>query len=134
MKKLIILLLSCILLGSCKISQKDSSPSFNISAQPVGSSVTEFSLPQYSGGGKAILSYIGTNVTYPKIAAEQEIEEEVIESFVIDKAGNITRPELKQSANFYLDKEAIKVVQSIEKVIPGTDSAGNPIDFYLQTK
>ena len=84
-------------------------------------------MPQYPGGIGEFMKYVGTNIKYPKAAAEAKKQGRVIVAFVIDRDGNVTAPKVMSSADEAFDAEALRVVSSSPKWIPGTQD-GKPVN------
>ncbi len=96
-------------------------------------------MPQFPGGDEALLKYLATSVKYPVIAQENGIQGRVFVSFVIDKNGDVTNVRVARPFDPNLDKEAVRVVQSMPKWTPGKQrgkavkvSYNVPINFVLQ--
>ena len=96
-------------------------------------------MPQFPGGPAELLKYIAKNLHYPAIAAENGIQGRVILRFVVSAEGNVENVQVLRSLDPYCDKEAIRVVQSLPKWIPGKQNGRNvpvyytcPIVFKLQ--
>jgi TonB family protein len=68
---------------------------------------------QFPGGEEELYAYIEENIQYPEQALEQKIEGEVIVSFVINEDGKVQNPSITQSAHYYLDKEAERLVANM---------------------
>jgi len=66
-----------------------------------------------------IFQYIFRNTKYPPIAKENNITGKVYVSFVVDKTGKVSDVQVMRGVDKYLDKEAIRVVQSLPKFSPG---------------
>jgi protein TonB len=66
-----------------------------------------------------IFQYIRRNTKYPPIAKENNITGKVYVSFVVDKTGKVSDVQVMRGVDKYLDKEAIRVVQSMPKFSPG---------------
>ena len=95
-------------------------------------------LPQFPGGDEAFMKYIEENLVYPEKAKEDSITGKVLVGFVVEADGSITNVEVIRSANKILDEEAIRVVKSMPKWIPGMQfdkpvrtSYNLPITFKL---
>ena len=56
---------------------------------------------------------------YPKIAEENGIEGRVMMQFIVRSTGEITDIKVARSVDPSLDKEAIRVISSMPKWIPG---------------
>ena len=51
-------------------------------------------MPVFSGGEKALLSFIANNIKYPEVALKNGIQGNVYVSFVIDTMGAVTKVKL----------------------------------------
>ena len=76
-------------------------------------------LPEFPGGGKAMMQWISQNMQYPKNAVDGNIEGRVIVSFIVEKDGSISNVEVKKSVHELLDKEALRVINARPKWNPG---------------
>lgn len=84
-------------------------------------------LPEFPGGLNEMRKYLAQTVRYPVYAQEHGIQGEVMVSFVINKEGRIGNLKIVKSAHPVLDEEAIRVVKSMPRWKPGTQS-GNPVN------
>ncbi len=75
--------------------------------------------PEFPGGQDALMKYLANNLNYPKAALTASISGRVIISFVIEADGTISNIKVVRGVNKDLDAEAIRVVQSMPKWIPG---------------
>ena len=96
-------------------------------------------MPQFPGGDKALIKYLGDNIVYPIEALESGIQGRVIIRFVVTKVGKIERVEVIRSVDVLLDKEAVRVVKSLPRWIPGKHKGENvnvwftlPVNFKMQ--
>jgi protein TonB len=96
-------------------------------------------MPVYPGGEEALLAYISKAIKYPVIAQENGIEGKVILRFVVSKTGKISNVEVLRSLDPACDKEAVRVVRTLQDWIPGKQNGVNvpvyytlPITFKLQ--
>ncbi len=78
------------------------------------------SMPEYSGGLRALNDYITSNTNYPKKAKKQKITGTVYVNFTIDKEGSVTDVYIdkNKTVNPLLDKEAVRVVTEMPKWKP----------------
>lgn len=76
-------------------------------------------LPEFPGGEGALTKYIASNVQYPKLAIEKKISGIVIVLFVINEKGKVVEAKLKQKVSPCLDKEALRVINSMPNWKPG---------------
>lgn len=66
-----------------------------------------------------INQWLDTNLNYPPSAAKDGIEGRVIVQFVVVKDGSILNAHIVRSVETSLDKEALRVVNSMPKWVPG---------------
>lgn len=85
--------------------------------------------PQYPGGNGELMKYLGNNLKYPPAAAEQGIQGRVVVQFVVSKTGAISDVRVIQPLHPSCDKEAIRLISSMPKWIPGKQN-GNPVNVY----
>ncbi|HBJ76739.1 MAG TPA: energy transducer TonB, partial [Porphyromonadaceae bacterium] len=76
-------------------------------------------MPKFPGGDAALLRYIGENVNYPTVAAENGIQGRVVCSFIIDKEGKVKDVQVVKKVDPSLDKEAMRVLISMPRWTPG---------------
>lgn len=98
-----------------------------VSVKCCGKSVEQ--VPQFPGGEAALMKYLMSHTNYPPMAAESDIDGRVIVQFVIDTTGKVGEVKVVQSANQYLDREAVRVVKSLPKFTPGQQN-GKPVDVW----
>ncbi len=67
----------------------------------------------------AAREYIVKNVKYPEIAAKNGIQGKVYVSFVVEENGVVSTVKIEHGVDPILDKEAIRVVESMPKWTPG---------------
>ncbi|MBP5456127.1 MAG: energy transducer TonB [Paludibacteraceae bacterium] len=82
--------------------------------------------PSFPGGDKALMEYLAKNIKYPTIAQEAGIKGRVTVSFVVNKDGKIVDVQVVRGVHESLDKEAVRVVQSMPAWKPGKQS-GKPV-------
>ena len=76
--------------------------------------------PQFPNGGTAgLLQYLGKNIKYPTIPQENGTQGRVTVQFVVNKDGSIVDVKVIRGVDPYLDKEAIRVISTMPKWIPG---------------
>ncbi len=98
------------------------------------------SMPEFPGGQQAMMRYIGENIKYPVIAQENGIQGRVICQFVIEKDGKVADIQVvRSSGESSLDKEAIRVINSMPRWKPGKQRGKAvrvrytiPVNFRLQ--
>lgn len=99
-------------------------------------------MPEYPGGVDALMSYLKTNLRYPKAAQEMGVGGRVIVQFWVDVDGTVTNPVVTKSAHKLLDDEALRLVRNMPKWKPGRNSKGEveamlfnlPIQFQLSSQ
>lgn len=96
-------------------------------------------MPQFPGGEPALLKYIADNLIYPEIAARNCIEGRVSCKFTIKEDGSVGNVRIIKSADPSLDDEAMRVIYSMPKWIPGEQRGKKvaveysiPVMFRLQ--
>ena len=76
--------------------------------------------PQFPNGGTAgLLQYLGKNIKYPTIPQENGTQGRVTVQFVVNKDGSIVDVKVIRGVDHYLDKEAVRVISTMPKWIPG---------------
>ena len=96
-------------------------------------------MPDFPGGQLALRKFIATSIKYPVIAQENGIQGKVFVNFVVGKDGSISGAKISRGVDPSLDKEALRVVNSLPKWKPGKQggkavrvSYTVPINFVLQ--
>jgi protein TonB len=96
-------------------------------------------MPEFPGGELALRKFIANAIKYPVIAQENGIQGKVYVNFVVDRDGSITNAKISRGVDPSLDKEALRVVNSLPKWKPGMQrgkpvkvSYTVPISFVLQ--
>ncbi len=96
-------------------------------------------MPEFPGGEAAMRAFLARSVKYPVVALENGITGTVYLSFVVNRDGSIVDVKVLRGVDSSLDKEAIRVVNSMPKWQPGKQggkpvrvSYTVPISFVLQ--
>lgn len=96
-------------------------------------------MPTFPGGNAELMKYIAEHLKYPAIAQENGTQGRVICQFVIGKDGQVRDVDVVRSLDPYCDKEAIRVIKSLPRWIPGKQNGKAvsvkytvPIVFKLQ--
>jgi len=76
-------------------------------------------MPEFEGGVANMLEYLRKNIKYPAEAIKNGTQGRVVVQFVVNKDGSITDANVVKSVSPELDAEALRVVQSMPKWIPG---------------
>lgn len=95
--------------------------------------------PSFPGGEAAMYKWLGDNINYPVVAQENNIQGRVVCQFVVGRNGEIEDVRVVRGVDNSLDREAIRVIKSMPKWIPGRQG-GNavkvrytlPVQFKLQ--
>lgn len=83
--------------------------------------------PSFPGGEPELFKYLSAHINYPASAAEDGISGRVIVQFVISKDGSVSDVEVIRSRHPALDAEAVRVVRSMPRWIPGKKN-GQPVN------
>lgn len=87
--------------------------------------------PKFPGGTTSLQSYINRSLQYPQISRENNSQGRVIVRFIIDSNGIVISPQVvRSSGDFYLDMEAVRVIESMPKWKPGKHK-GKPVCVYF---
>ena len=96
-------------------------------------------MPTYPGGNAELMAFLAKNIKYPTIAQENGTQGRVIVQFVVEKDGSIADARVARGVDPYLDKEALRVIQSMPRWIPGKQNGKAvrvkytvPVMFRLQ--
>lgn len=84
-------------------------------------------MPSFPGGQGAMMEFLSKNIKYPIVAEENGIQGRVLVKIVVKKDGTIDSPKVIKSVDPSLDKEAIRVVKTMPKWIPGKQK-GEPVN------
>lgn len=96
-------------------------------------------MPEFPGGEPELRKFIANHIEYPAEAQENGIQGRVYVTFVVDKNGEVANAKIARGVDPALDKEALRVVNSLPKWIPGKQRGQTvnvsytvPINFALQ--
>ena len=96
-------------------------------------------MPSFPGGDAELMKFLSTHIKYPVVAEENGIQGRVIATFVVERDGSISDVKVIKSVDPSLDKEAIRVLKSMPKWIPGKQNGSAvrvkytvPVTFRLQ--
>lgn len=84
-------------------------------------------MPKFPGGDSGLYSFIASNLNYPAMAIENNVQGRVIVQFVVKKDGSIGDVTVKRSVDRDLDAEAVRVCKKLPKFIPGKLN-GQPVN------
>jgi TonB family C-terminal domain len=95
-------------------------------------------MPEYPGGVRALLNFIGANLRYPVEAQKARIQGRVIVRFVVNKAGQVEKEEVIRSLSPECDRESLRVIRMMPDWKPGMQKGKTvsvwytlPIQFKL---
>jgi len=86
-------------------------------------------MPMFPGGEAELLNWIGQHTQYPEIAKENNIQGKVIVRFCVTSKGTVDRVSILKGVDPELDKEAIRVVQTLPAFKPGKQG-GKPVPVW----
>jgi protein TonB len=86
-------------------------------------------MPMFPGGDAELLKYIGANTVYPDIAKENNIQGRVIVRFCVTAKGGVSQVSILKGVDPELDKEAIRVVNTLPAFKPGKQG-GKPVPVW----
>lgn len=75
--------------------------------------------PAFIGGDAALFQYLNETINYPTIAIEQGEQGRVLCSFIVGKDGAISNVHVVRGVSPTLDREAVRVLQSMPSWKPG---------------
>jgi hypothetical protein len=105
MKKVLLLALLCFGFGvKAQKSTEDETIYTTVDTPPI-----------FSGGHKALLSFICENINPPKDIPTDKRLNKVFIKFVVEKDGSVSHPEILIGASDECNKEAIRVINSLPK-------------------
>ena len=86
-------------------------------------------MPMFPGGETALLTYIAEHTQYPEVAKENNIQGKVIVRFCVTSKGGVDKVSILKGVDPELDKEAIRVVQTLPAFKPGKQG-GKPVPVW----
>ncbi len=84
----------------------------------------------FPGGDGALIKWLGEHTEYPQVALENGVQGTVRVRFVVKKDGTIGDVKVLKPVDPNLDKEAIRVIKSLPKFIPGKMN-GHAVNCYF---
>jgi len=108
-----------ILITSKKSDVQFSYPDSTVN-QPKDSLCKEAAIvPQYPGGEVILMKYIADSIQYPFVAKQLKTQGKVFVQFLVDKTGKVSDARIAKSADYYLDREALRVISTLPDWVPG---------------
>ena len=96
-------------------------------------------MPEFPGGQAELMKYLSSNIRYPSIAMEENIQGRVIASFVVEIDGKISNIEIVRGLGGGCDEEVIRIIKNMPKWKPGKNRGETvrvkfalPVKFSLQ--
>jgi periplasmic protein TonB len=86
-------------------------------------------MPMFPGGDPALLKYIAENTIYPEVAKENNIQGRVIVRFCVTAKGGVSQVSVLKGVDPELDKEAMRVVNTLPQFKPGKQG-GKPVPVW----
>jgi TonB family protein len=86
-------------------------------------------MPIFPGGETELMKFIYTNIQYPDIAKENNIEGRVILRFCVTYKGGIDKVQVLKGVNPDLDQEAVRVIKMLPAWKPGKQG-GKPVNVW----
>ncbi|MBC5994757.1 energy transducer TonB [Pontibacter cellulosilyticus] len=83
-------------------------------------------MPEFKGGEKAMMNYIGKKINYPSAAQRENIQGLVVVTFVVAPNGEIRDAEVLKGLGYGTDEEALRVVRGMPNWKPGKQN-GRPV-------
>ena len=84
---------------------------------------------EFPGGARAWQMYLMKNLNYPQGAIDRNAMGEVMIQFIVDKNGKITFSEIYKSIDYFLDKEALRMIVESPDWTPAVQD-GRPVKSY----
>ena len=75
--------------------------------------------PNFPGGERELLKFLAENIKYPALARENNIQGNVVLTFVIGKDGSVQDVNILKDIGGGCGKESVRVVQAMPKWFPG---------------
>lgn len=75
--------------------------------------------PEFPGGIEALYKFIQSNLKYPQLARDNNIEGRVFVQFVVEKDGSVSNVKAARDIGGGCGAEAVRVVKSMPKWAPG---------------
>ena len=83
-------------------------------------------MPEFPGGEDSLSKYLADNIIYPQMAIENSIQGQVFITFVVETDSTISNVNVLRGIGGGCDEEAVRVIESMPKWIPGMQR-GKPV-------
>ncbi|MGE0020485.1 MAG: energy transducer TonB [Draconibacterium sp.] len=84
-------------------------------------------MPEYPGGADSLRADLVRSINYPAEASKKGIQGKVYITFVVDEKGKIDDAKVVRGVDPLLDKEALRVVSSLNKAWTPGKEKGKPV-------
>ena len=125
MKKIVLSLVMLFAVATLSAQNTDTKSNVKESVSAPSFIVVE-QMPEFPGGEEALYQFLGSNLSYPDTAKEQNITGKVIVSFVVEKDGRITNAKVTKDIGGGCGDEALRVVNKMPRWKPGRQK-GKPV-------
>lgn len=76
-------------------------------------------MPMFPGGQKEMMAFLSKTTKYPAKAVKKKIQGRCLVQFIVEKDGSISNVRVMSKVHPLLDAEAIRVVKSMPRWMPG---------------
>ena len=83
-------------------------------------------MPMFPGGQKEMMAFLSKTTKYPPEAVKKKIQGRCLVQFIVEKDGSISNVRVMSKVHPLLDAEAIRVVKSMPRWMPGR-LTGKPV-------
>ena len=78
-----------------------------------------------------VVNYIKTNLKYPEEALKNKVQGQVVAEFIVDKAGMVKEPVIKQGIGSGCDEETLRLLRAMPAWSPGMQD-GMPVSVRMK--
>ncbi len=86
--------------------------------------------PEFPGGKVRMQAYIADSLQYPFVAKRLKTEGKVFVRFLVNKNGKISDAQVVRRADYFLDREALRLVNTMPDWTPGS-KCGEKLNVYV---
>ncbi len=116
--------------GVVEVTTKNPSSQSSQSKNGPGKYVAVEEMPEFPGGGPAMISWINSNIKYPGEAVSRKITGKVYVDFMVSSTGKVKDVKVNKPVNPLLDAEAVRVISAMPDWKPGMQN-GKPVDVQM---
>jgi TonB family protein len=87
-------------------------------------------IPVFPGGEEKLVQYITDSIQYPFVAKRTKTQGKVYVRFLVDSLGKVSDVTSVRSIDYFLGKEALRVVKTLPDWTPGM-KCGKKLNFYI---